>query len=346
MVDLIKFTNGTVADADEVNGNYAFILTNMIKANLDGATSTSQVNYVENMAVNTFSNAVENTQNSVFNFGFTWNGWALTTDWTESITLGGSNAAGSVTFPSSGADIQCYASSCQGDGASVYACGDGTSGIDFKALGGVSECAFQLNATESGSGTKNRKLRIANSATGTSVDLIDMGASGTYDKMINLIFDVPSQQVRVFADGVEDASSPFSLSSLSNYYITLQSTAFYSSSCGSNTAKSYVIIRDFVYVDGTSGTGEITTNSETIESSSDVGVVAMTSTETSDGFYSIQVSADNGGSFDSFTVNTMTDISVAGTQIVFKITRTLPTTISDTTINLPWDNFAYGGYFG
>jgi len=44
MTSWSKFTNGTVADADEVNENYRFLLNNLLNFCIDGVTSTSQEN--------------------------------------------------------------------------------------------------------------------------------------------------------------------------------------------------------------------------------------------------------------------------------------------------------------
>lgn len=203
--------------------------------------------------------------------------------------------------------------------------GDGASNIDYKALSGDSEAVMILYAVNSAGGES--RLEVSDGSTDvTLLTKADLGAAT--NKVINVIFDKSGEQCRAFVDGVEDGSSPFNLSALTNYYIKFE---IYHDGVSNNDIRCYWI----GYHDGSSTTGAVESAVTTLTNTADAVYCRLFDDQSEEASFTVSASADNKANYSTATQREVSAVTNSGTQAAIKLTYPLPTSMSKTVINLP-----------
>ena len=358
MGDWTVFTNGTVADADEVNANLSYNTTVLLKLLMDGATSTSQTNYVETPGYDStaYSNAYNSSTYNGLVFAYAITGWSVdATGWLEY-----TNGQGTETVSASDREISVYAQSINGQQAMASAMYGGTSAVDFKTLADETEVLLTLTGRRRpGSDSLGANTR----AIFGIADTVDT-AFNTFDGVqllvnsefapegnslltskVHLLFDVPSEQVRVFVDDVEDSSSPFNLSSLSNYYLKIFATAQESSSSSPDADKTDADIKDVLYIDGTAGTGSAETSDQSLDEAAINGIIAINSDADDEADITSSLSTDGGSTYTEVTAEQWKELGASGSTAKIKYSKSIPTTVSTTTTSLDGRTITSGSLY-
>jgi len=357
MGDWTVFTNGTVADADEVNANLSYNTTVLLKLLMDGATNTSQTNLVLTPSYDSseYSNAYNSSTYDGLVFAYFITGWAVdATGWTDF-----TNGQGTETVSASGNTAYVRAQSINGQNAGASSMYGGTSAIDFKALASTSEVLLTLKGKrDPGSdslGSSGVVFGIADTEdtsynTFTGVQLLANStiantSSSLMTSKIHLLFDVASEQVRVFQDDVEDGSSPFDLSSLSNYYLKIKAYARESSSSSPDRDNCQLYCNDVLYIDGTSATGSAETADSSLDEAAINGIISINSDADDEDDITISLSTDGGSSYTEVTKENWVELSSSGSTAKIKYAKAIPTTVSTTTTSLSGRTITSGSFY-
>jgi hypothetical protein len=238
--------------------------------------------------------------------------------------------AGGSTAESGGAIG--YATTAQSATATLI--GNGASAIDFKALTGDSEIYLKvlLQAEANNSGANEwggAMVQISNGATHVNIygQQYSSGQSGTFDTgIVNLILYVDKANEDVYYSADEGAtwSGAVDISTATtNWYIRLYMNIT-NGGAPNNSVTAGFTLYDIGYINA-SATGGQTVNlimdAFTAESSSDTIVCASQGTQ---GTIQPAFSFDAGGSYENFTLRSITKNSVSGSTCKIKFTATLP----------------------
>lgn len=358
MGDWTVFTNGTVADADEVNANFSYNTTVMLRMLMDGATSTSQKNLVLSPSYDstTYDNAYNSSVYDGVVFAYLLSGWAIDATGWSTFTNGQGTETTSVGTRSATTSAQSI-NNQQAMASMMYG---GSSAVDFKALADTSEVLLTLQGrrrpgSDSISANSHVRFGIAdtddsafNTFTGVQL-LIDGDIANTSNSYlttkIHLLFDVPSQQVRCFVDDVEDSSSPFNLSSLSNYYLKIHSTAAESSSSSPDRDICDLILSDVMYIDGTSATGNIETADVALDEACLNGIITFVSDAGDEADITCSLSTDGGVTYTAVTTEEWGELATTDSTAKIKFSKSIPTSVSTTTTSLGGRTITNGSFY-
>jgi len=305
------------------NSAIEFSVLPSITLALDGATTTSQENLIVNPTTTT-TNCITNSDDSElttseFIFGKTLDlfpGSSLSTVWT-------SHVGGGTGITVTGGYVQIDSSA----GNPAWITSNGAAGVDFKSLSGDSEIVIKAIGTNPSS--SDTKVQITNGS--TAVNLHNLS---NVKEVLNIIINKSASSARVFTDGVEDAGSPFDISSVTtNWYLQ-----FYSDN--GIVLKVYLI----AYLDGTASTATVQSSTLTIDNSNKC-IAKLKSDQNDEGTFTLSASADNGAAYTTLT-NKKIGVLTAGTQGIFKYTKPWKTSLSTTTINLPIHDVRTACLFG
>ncbi len=318
-------SSGAAVTSDKWNSNVSYLATNMLAKAVTGLT---EYNILSNTALNATSNAILKASWGSLGDAEAVLGYVFDACDDSSIDANKWTTSGSVSETT-------IILRCTGVG---YFISNGASGLDFNSFAGNSECLMRLFLGNVGGGGNYGILKISD---GSSEVTLIAGNSDTVNGQVNLIFNKAGEEVRVFEDGVEKGSSPFDLSGLStNWYLKIEVTG------GNENAKLYYA----AYLDESAGTGVITTDAVTLDTTCDTGlmdikITAGSTTDEDDADLVYSLAAD-GSNFSTVSRRLMGAIANSGTSGKLKITYTLPTTLSTTVINMKEWDISYGAYFG
>lgn len=360
MGDWTVFTNGTVADADEVNANFSYNTTVLLKLLMDGADSTSQTNFVESPGYDStaYSNAFNSTTYGGLVFAYYLEGMAIdATGWT---TFTNGEGTESIGINANGDSVTCTSESINNQRAAAVAMYGGTSAIDFKTLADTSEVLLELQGrrrpgsdslgtnTTARFGIADTQDTAFNSFDGVQLlvnsEFAPESNSYTTTK-VHLLFDVPSEQVRMFVDDVEDSSSPFNLSSLSNYYLKVQTSAAEASSSSPDKDRTNVIISDIMYIDGTAGTGSAETADVSLDEAAINGIISINSDADDEDDITISLSTDGGSTYTEVTREQWKELAASGSTAKIKYQKAISTSVSTTTTSLAGRTITSGSFY-
>jgi hypothetical protein len=220
---------------------------------------------------------------------------------------------------------------------------DQTDATDYKAVTADSEVLvkyvgdLRTPSGSAGNGTVYSKIQITDGS--TTVDIITKTLAGdgssqiqTTTSFLRLVFDKSGEEVHVYENGTEVASSPFDLSALTNYYFQGYINLTLSSGTASWTAQTDIhYLRE---VTG-AGTSKIFQTNATTSTSTITNAILVSNTIANGGTFVHQLSADNGSNWETVTPNKIHRFSNTGTQLKHRVTMTEATTI-DETISQSW----------
>lgn len=248
--------------------------------------------------------------------------------WTSSTT-------GTSTITESSGSLTCASSQSGGTAGTATATADQANATDYKAATADSEVLMNCAFGSSTSGTASSDARLEITDTSSAVILLRMqsvngSTPGNPGGYVRMVFDKSGQEVHVYVDGVEDGSSPFDLSSLSNYYIRMVAGA--STSGGGDTASASMgstFLREVVG----DGNSKVFQTLATTHGSTITNAILVSNTDSSNlngGSVSYKISADNGANFEAVTLNEIHNFTNTGTQLIIQLTFTEDTTIDET----------------
>jgi len=335
--------DGDILYGADIMENLSFPMNCLLSYAIDSVATTNQPNIIKNTSFSTSSNAIITGISSgdvVFCFVF---------DDFEDNSIDGNKWSTALT--GSGGEVVEEGTNltCQQNTPSVSstwtasAISDGASGLDFKSFSGNSECIVRI-ALSDGASPGNAKLQISDGSTHVDV------ATETVAGVFNLVFNKSGEEVRVWDDGVEVGSSPFSLAGLgANWYLRIYADKTTTQSdAGGSASLLYV-----GYIDGTTGTGQVTTGSTTLGKASTNAVCRFTSSESDETSFTVKVSANGGSNFTTLTMDStyggmgeITDGLTSGTSAQMRFEMAIPTVITTTAITLKEYDLDWAAYFG
>lgn len=316
---LVYLTNGTLADADDVLSNNSFILNNMLSYAIDGATTTNQNNLINFTTANldsSNSTAIQVTTTE-FYAGDLYDDYSNatfdTTTWTASPVGQGAwvqNTSVGVT-------------SIVGNDRFVTSTGSGTS-LDL--AGQNSEVVVRFVASTGGGTGITFQLGDGTGAGANVVTIESVGASSSGDSVYRIVYNFAADTFDAWKDDSLIINGTSLAAFGANIYLRLTSNTG-----GNGSGQLYLIA--YALNGGAGGTKDVMF-SNTSPIAGDVFLAKSIPYPSGTTLSSSNYSTDNGVGYTAFTEEIITDES-SFTQLKFKYTLTIPTTITADTENIP-----------
>lgn len=365
-----------VDSGDQINEGYfdslSFGVNTSLLANLnyalDGVTVTSQRNLVLNPDIGASSNALYGSQGILSTAKSVI--FCLVAEahddssvdsniWTTATHANGANAGASVTENTVKMSVGASGGDNSGDDVSTAsAISNGSSAIDAYSLSGNSEFVMCLSLiTSPGNngfdGDTEATFEISNGSTHVEIDKVTTG-SDVIDAKYNLLFNKAGTEVRVWRDDVELGASPFDLSSVTtNWYFRFYAAGGQGNGTTGQGDDATVEVYFIGYIDGTSETGQITTDAVSLDKASTTSLVKFTSDQSDETSFTVKASADGGSNYTIMDMDgtlggdgQITGGLTSGTSAKLRFEIPLITSVSTSTPQLNKYVFTWAAYYG